>query len=152
PAEGTLAPAEAPPGPADPNPDRNLWLPVGPVSVIEGGQPRVSGRVRDIAVSTSGERAYAASALGGLWYSDTSGARWEPVGQWAMVPGGTTVPASSNTLTCGAVHVRFDPAGNDPRNDEVWVGTGEPGQTLISPFDFGFQGEYAGVGILHALG
>ena len=35
--------------------------------------------------------------------------------------------ASSHTLTCGAVHVRFDP-GNNPANDEVWVGTGEPGE------------------------
>jgi hypothetical protein len=152
PPSGDFAPAAAPPGPADPHPDRDLWLPVGPAGVINGGRPRVSGRVRDVIVSANGERAYAASALGGLWYTDTSGARWEPVGQWAMVPSGTSVPASSNTLTCGAVHVRFDPAGNDPRNDEVWVGTGEPGQNLISPTDFGNQGQYAGVGILHALG
>jgi len=145
----------APPPSADPHPDRDLWMPVGPAAVMHGladGDPRVAGRVRDIAVSADGQRAYAASALGGLWYSSDAGARWEPVGQWAMVASAANVPASSNTLTCGAVHVRFDPAGNDPRNDEVWVGTGEPGLSLASPFDLGYLGNYAGVGILHAIG
>jgi len=50
-----------------------LWLPAGPATVL-GGQaessPRVSGRVRDIAVSADGTRAYAATANGGIWYTD----------------------------------------------------------------------------------
>ncbi len=147
--------ALAPPADADPHPDRNLWLPIGPAGVLRGladGDPRISGRVRDIAVSPDGQRAYAATALGGLWYTDTAGARWEPVGQWAMVASAASPPVSSNTLTCGAVHVRFDPAGNDPQNDEVWVGTGEPGLTLRTPMDLGYYGQYSGVGILHAVG
>ncbi len=136
--------------PIGPGADRDLWLPVGPSVTLRGqadSDPRVAGRVRDITVSADGQRAYAASALGGLWYTDTAGARWEPVGMWAMVANVADLAASSHTLTCGAVHVHFDNANNEA-NDEVWVATGEPG----APIDFGVTGNYAGVGILHATG
>lgn len=136
------------------NPDRDLWLPLGPATTLRGSgdsEPRVAGRVRDIAVSPNGQRAYAASALGGLWYTDTAGARWAPVGAWAMVANPADLAASSHTLTCGSVHVVFDP-GNDAALDEVWLATGEPGRYHTAPFDIGIRGPYGGVGILHALG
>jgi hypothetical protein len=147
------AAAAAPAGGA--SADRDLWLPAGPDVMLRGlpdTSLRVAGRVRDIAVSSNGERAYAASALGGVWYTDTAGARWEAVGPWAMVAAFADVTTGANTLTCGAIHVRFDPGGNDPAIDEVWVGTGEVGRTLRAPFDTGASGQYAGVGILHAVG
>src|SRR5262245_12784496 len=52
--------------------DTNLWLPLGPTSVIlgqAGSRPRVAGRVRDLRVSPNGQRAYAATANGGVWFS-----------------------------------------------------------------------------------
>ncbi len=139
---------------AAPTVDLNLWLPLGPFGTLRGqgdSDPRVAGRVRDLALSTDGQRAYAASALGGLWYSDSAGARWEPVGPWAMAASRADLAASSHTLTCGAVHVRFAGDG-DPLNDEVWVATGEPGRGRQAPFDLGTGGQYAGVGVLHATG
>ena len=130
----------------------NLWLPMGPVGTLRGtgdSDPRVAGRVRDLAVSADGQRVYAASALGGLWYSDTAGARWEPVGAYATTPVGN-LAASSTTLACGALHVRFDP-GDDVSQDQVWLGTGEP-DPRVQPRDFGVVGNYGGVGVLHAQG
>ena len=64
------------------------WLPVGPSTVLQGAgqsQPRVSGRVRDIAVSPNGKRIYIAAAGGGVWYSSDTGSTWSPVGNWIQV-------------------------------------------------------------------
>lgn len=130
----------------------NLWLPLGPMGTLRGSgdsDPRVAGRVRDLRVSDDGQRVYAATALGGLWYSDSAGARWEPVGAFATTPV-ANLAASSTTLACGALHVRFDP-GNDPADDLVWLGTGEP-DPRVQPRDFGIVGNYGGVGVLHAHG
>ena len=146
--------ARAAPPAGGPNADRDLWLPLGPSGTLRGqadGDPRVAGRVRDLVISPDGQRAYAASALGGVWYTDSAGARWEPVGAWAMASNTANLAASSHTLTCGSLHVRFD-AGNDPANDEVWIATGEPGRLRMAPVDTGATGQYAGVGILHATG
>jgi hypothetical protein len=144
----------APPGDG-PNADRDLWLPLGPAGTLRGqadSDPRVAGRVRDLKVSRNGQRAYAVSAMGGLWYTNTAGAHWEPVGAWAMVTNPADLAAASHTLSGGAVHVRFDP-GNDPEEDEVWVGTGEPSRSGQVPFETGFgAGQFGGVGILHAKG
>ncbi len=68
----------------------NLWVPVGPTHVIRGqagSNPRVAGRVRDLAVSENGQRAYAASASGGVWYTGDAGTTWSPLGNWAPTPG-----------------------------------------------------------------
>ena len=51
------------------DPDANVWVPIGPSTTIEGqagSAPRVTGRVRDLAVSETGERVYAATANGGV--------------------------------------------------------------------------------------
>jgi hypothetical protein len=129
-----------------------VWLPLGPSGTLRGSvdaDPRVAGRVRDVAVSADGRRLYAASALGGLWYSANAGGTWEPVGQFAVTPV-ANVAASSTTLACGAVHVRFDPGG-DIAQDEVWLGTGEP-DPAVQPTDRTTRGTYGGVGVLHARG
>jgi hypothetical protein len=140
----------APTGPA------NLWLPIGPTTTLRGtgdSDPRVAGRVRDLQISPDGQRIYAATAIGGLWYSQNAGASWEPVGAFAATLDRTAITPASNTLACGAVHVRWAPAGsaNPPADDEVWLGTGEPNPRQ-QPTDYGVLGYYGGVGILHATG
>ncbi|MGZ6670760.1 MAG: hypothetical protein ACXVFM_00235 [Solirubrobacteraceae bacterium] len=133
-----------------------LWLPLGPTTTLRGpseGEGRSAGRVRDMQVSDDGQRIYAASALGGLWYSADAGATWEPVGAFAATRDRGTITPASTTLACGAVYVHFAPAGTpDPHTvDEVWLGTGEPNPNQ-QPTDFGVVGYYGGVGILHAVG
>ena len=142
-----LAPGQ-PPGPAT-----NLWQPMGPGTTLRGltdADPRVSGRIRDLAVSDDGTRIYAGAAGGGVWYSADSGASWLPVGTYTLGGDVTSDAPSSTTLAIGALHVRFD-AGGNPAQDEVWAGTGEPDPTG-TPNDLGVRASYGGVGILHATG
>jgi hypothetical protein len=138
----TATPLLAPGGDAD------LWVPIGPTTVLEGaggGRPRVTGRVRDVQVSEDGQRAYAATANGGVWYSEDAGESWAPVGGWTVTPSsppGTppNITTLANVLVCGCLYVRF---GNSASTDEVVVGTGE----LLPQ-----QGYGAGVGVLRAVG
>lgn len=121
------------------------WVPIGP-SVVRRGQavdrPRVSGRVRDLAVDATGLRAYAATAMGGVWYTGDGGATWSPVGGWAERP--RVVGGASNAQACGALLVAFDaPAAG---HDFVMVGTGEP-TPWQAPVG---QGALGGVGVLAA--
>ncbi len=117
-----------------PTGDARRWVPIGP-SVIRAKQyffgpnfPRATGRVRDLAVSRDGRRAYAATAKGGVWYTDDGGSTWAPVGGWAVraaMHGGV-----HNAQACGSLLVAFaDPPGTDPAADAardfVLVGTGE---------------------------
>ena len=99
------------------------WVPIGP-SVVRRGQavdrPRVSGRIRDLAVHRDGTRAYAATARGGVWYTDDGGSTWAPVGAWAepaRVAGGSNLADA-----CGSILVSF---GATAAQDFVMVGTGE---------------------------
>jgi len=142
-----LAPGQ-PPAPAT-----DLWLPMGPGTTLRGltdADPRVSGRVRDLAVSDDGTRLYAGAAGGGVWYSGDSGNSWLPVGAYTLGGDVTTDAPSSTTLAIGALHVRFD-TGGDPAQDEVWAGTGEPDPAGM-PSDVGVLAYYGGIGILHATG
>jgi hypothetical protein len=126
---------------------------MGPGTTLRGltdADPRVSGRIRDLAVSDDGKRIYAGAAGGGVWYSGDSGNSWLPVGAYTLGGDVTTDAPSSTTLAVGALHVRFD-AGDDPAQDEVWVGTGEPDPRGI-PIDVGVLAYYGGIGILHATG
>jgi hypothetical protein len=128
---------EAGPGPARAAIDRApptggafQWLPIGPSTVVRGqagGRPRVSGRVRDVAVDDDGRRIYAATATGGVWYSEDSGTTWSPLGGW-VTDANPATGASASALSCGCLHVEF----NDPAagvEDVVYVGTGE----LVGP-------------------
>ena len=121
----SILPRDVPAGPQD------LWVPVGPSAVLlgqAGNRPRVSGRVRALAVSDDGTRVYAGTANGGLWYSDDAGETWLPVGLFVSERGGLTRPfetaAGAQGMTVGALLVTFDKAGNTAK-DVVVVGTGE---------------------------
>jgi hypothetical protein len=124
------------------------WVPIGPTVTRRGqamSRPRVSGRVRDIAVSPDGQRAYASSAKGGLWYTDDAGATWAPVGGWA---GRSVNPlGNGNMFSGGALLVDFGAPGF-AGTDVVLLGTGEP-IPFQSETNSSAQG---GVGVLAALG
>ena len=118
------------------------WVPIGPSVVRRGqgtGRPRVTGRVRALAISDDGSRVYAASARGGLWYSADAGLSWSPVGGWAERNVGTGGPNSA--LACGALLVAFGATAAD--DDVVLVGTGE-----TVPWTDATTGSWGGVGIL----
>ena len=137
--------ADAPAG------NRNLWFPIGPSVMTNGqasGTPEVAGRVRDLQVEPAhGQRVYAASASGGVWYSSDRGASWRPLDEFVESPNRDTLTPVGNALACGAIQVRWG-AADDGSQDEVWVGTGEQaGGAGGLP-----GGALAGIGILHALG
>lgn len=116
------AAARAAPGPGQVD---FLWQPLGPTALLMGqaaGTPWVTGRVNALAVSDDGLRVYAASANGGIWYSDNGGDRWHSLGGLASTQfAGIKRPAHRNA--CGAVYVTF---GANLGDDVVFVGTGEP--------------------------
>lgn len=122
------------------------WTPVGPSVTMRGqavSRPRVAGRVRDLAVSDDGRRAYAGSAMGGVWYTDDAGTSWRPVAGWeerSVVAGG-----ANNAQSVGALLVSF---GATAADDVVLVGTGEPGAVDSV---FGSQA-WGGLGVLVARG
>jgi hypothetical protein len=125
--------------------DVSRWVPIGPSVVRQGqgtGRPRVTGRIRDLAVSPDGSRVYAASARGGVWFSGDSGSTWAPIGGWAERPVGTG--GANNAQSCGALLVSF---GATPADDFVLVGTGEG-----VPFISAVAGQYGGIGVLAARG
>jgi len=121
------------------------WVPIGP-SVVRRGQavdrPFVSGRVRDLAVDATGLRAYAGTAMGGVWYTADGGRTWSPVGGWAERT--RVVGGASNAQACGALLVAFD--APSAGHDFVMVGTGEP-TPWQAPVG---QGALGGVGVLAA--
>lgn len=128
-SRAALAPPAVPPGhaggPRAPaNGRKDLWQPLGPLTVVSGqaiGAPRVAGRINMLAAHKDGERVYAASANGGVWYSKNGGASWLSLGGFAA----TTVaevnrPAQRHA--CGSILVEFKSGEAD---DIVFVGTGE---------------------------
>ena len=129
---------------AFPTGDAQRWVPIGP-SVVRNGQaegsPRVTGRIRDPAVSPDGTRAYAASAKGGVWYTADAGATWNPVGGWA--DRAARRGGSNNAQACACLLVHF---GDTPADDYVLVGTGEP-HPWLSAASWSPQG---GIGVLAA--
>lgn len=128
------------------DPDHNVWVPIGPSVTIEGqagSAPRVTGRVRDIAVSDNGQRVYAATANGGVWYSGDAGTNWSPLGSGASTPIGEAVAAGPNSLVTSCLLVTFGAAA-DGSQDVVYAGTGE-----LRPYSKGFPGgKAAGIGVL----
>ena len=125
----------------------NLWLPLGPQTIVDGdtsGKPRVTGRINALAVHANGERLYAASRKGGVWYSGNGGALWRSLGGLAATDtAGINRPAHRNA--CHAIAVSW---GVDEVGDEVWVGTGD----VSSKIDGQPGHSVGGIGILHAVG
>lgn len=130
---------------------QNLWVPIGPNYVINGqaaGRPRITGRIRALAVHPDGDRVYAAAGNGGVWYSSDGGESWESLGAFAPSPalGAARV---MHRHTCGAIHVTF---GATEDLDEVFVGTGEAVAT-IPVMQLGLPGRVrGGIGVLSAVG
>ena len=126
----------------------HLWLPIGPSVVLTGqagGRPRVAGRVRDLQVASDGLRAYAATANGGVWFTDDAGESWRPLGGWTTTGTPPPIDRPSGVLACGCLLVRF---GASAATDEVFVGTGE-----LTPLVRGRPfSDNSGVGVLHATG
>ncbi|MEO5899637.1 MAG: hypothetical protein ABIR68_05845 [Ilumatobacteraceae bacterium] len=156
------APGAAPgPGPglvphAAPSTGVGLWLPLGPSTLVggqAGGRPNVSGRVRDLAVEpTTGDRVYAATASGGVWYSGDRGVSWKPLDEFVESPGKDTLFPIGNVAACGAIHVNWGTEA-DGSLDEVIVGTGEPSQPGRGEFTPGSPGgTLVGIGFLTAIG
>jgi hypothetical protein len=137
----------------------NLWFPIGPSVMTNGqagGNPNVAGRIRDLIVEpVTGQRLYAASGTGGVWFSADRGGTWTPLDEF-QESDRTDIGNLSAALACGAVYVRFGAAANGSQ-DEVWVGTGEQTLTLDglqatlggAPGSGLPGGAVAGIGFLH---
>jgi hypothetical protein len=113
-----------------PTGNQNLWLPIGPSVTVNGqasGDPNVAGRIRDLQVEpVNGQRVYAASAAGGVWFSPDRGETWRPLDDFATSER-DKVGQVASALSCGSVHVVWGGAAEiGTKDDEVWVGTGEP--------------------------
>jgi|GEM_PF-1938540 len=103
----------------------HLWQPLGPDTVVGGqaiGATRIAGRINMLAVHPDGERVYAASANGGVWYSGNGGVAWRSLGGLASTPAPGTVNRPAQRHACGAIAVAWGAAEAD---DVVYVGTGE---------------------------
>jgi hypothetical protein len=120
------APATRPARPREPASGRtHLWQPLGPDTVVDGqaiGGTRIAGRINMLAVHPDGERVYAASANGGVWYSGNGGVQWRSLGGLAATPALDTVTRPAQRHACGAIAVAW---GATEATDVVYVGTGE---------------------------
>ena len=129
--------------------DENVWLPIGPSVSLEGqagSAPRVSGRARDLAISDDGQRAYVATANGGVWYSNDAGATWSPLGAGGSTPAGEAAAPGPISLVTSCLCVKFG-ANPNGSQDIVYVGTGE-----TKPKDTGLPGDNAaGIGVLKLI-
>ncbi len=132
--------ADIPEAPAGPS-----FVPLGPITALFGATVRrsaVSGRVRALAVSSDGVRAYAGTA-GGLWYTNDEGASWVPLDATASSRFDGTLHAA-RALAVSALSVQF---GANEAADRVVVGTGDPSLEGVLGPDGG-----RGIGIRSAVG
>ncbi len=100
------------------------WVPLGPTEAtrgMAGGRPSITGRVRGLAVSADGTRAYAAAANGGVWMTTDGGRRWLALDPWRDTPSADLV-ASGGGLAIGSVAAIFGATAED---DVVFAGCGE---------------------------
>lgn len=107
-------PRSAAPDPAVPAADQ--WVAVGPAVTLNGapaGQPRVTGTITCLQVSPDGQRIYAGTALGGVWYSGDGGVHWASLDFYASVRDGSGNLVHSDTAPAGAIAVRFGTEATD---------------------------------------
>jgi hypothetical protein len=126
---------------------QHLWQPLGPATVVGGqatGSPRIAGRVTALAVHPDGQRIYAASGNGGVWYSNDGGGSWRSLGGFAAT-NRPEINRPAHRNACGAIAVDF---GTTEAGDEVYVGTGEPTRTPTGQPG----GSLGGIGVLVATG
>ena len=142
------------PDPAQQHP----WIPIGP-SVMTNGQadrsPNVAGRIRDLQVSADGRRAYAASASGGLWYTNDTGNSWRPLDDWQQSPDRENLTSVATAMAGGSLYVEWQTEATD----RVWVGTGEVADAWLGQGNLGGPdldplpgGKVGGIGFLRAVG
>jgi len=115
-------PRSAPPDPANPAADQ--WVAAGPAVTLSGaaaGHPRVCGTITSLQVSTDGQRIYAGTTLGGVWYSGDGGVHWQSLDFYASVKDASGDLVHTDTAPVGALAVRF---GTDAASDLVVVGPG----------------------------
>lgn len=112
------------------------WTPIGPSAVRHGsptGNPVVSGRINAIAAGPGG-RVYAASANGGVWFSEDRGLSWTPLDKWFWSD--PLPPAGADSLSVGTLAVKF---GAQRSEDLLFVGTGEPVGGYTAYFGVGIR-------------
>ncbi|MFN7929976.1 MAG: hypothetical protein U0Y68_19060 [Blastocatellia bacterium] len=107
----------------------HLWQPLGPLAVTSGqaiGGPRITGRINMLAVHPDGNRVYAASGNGGVWYTNDAGTSWRSLGGLAATPGLPDITRPAHRNACGSITVIW---GATEADDLVYVGTGETADT-----------------------
>ena len=127
---------------------RSRWVPIGPSVVRRGqasGRPRVTGRIRDLAVdATAAGRTPRARRAG----SGTPTTAAPPGRRSAAGPSAPVGPAArqrpGRAAACSSTS-----AADDPAHDFVLVGTGEPVAVSPRPRD---EGCFGGLGVLAARG
>lgn len=103
------------------------FVPLGPSVALLGRTTRraaAAGRVRALAVSGDGRRAYAGTA-GGLWYTGDAGRSWAQLDAAASSRAIDGNLRDARALPVGALLVTFGVA-DDGSGDEVLAGTGDP--------------------------
>ncbi len=124
-----------PPGPAG----TVNWTPLGPTVIAHGqatGNPPVSGRITSIVAGSSGSRAYAGAANGGVWFTSDGGTTWMPLDDYSVSPSLITGSTEADSLAVGAIAVRF---GATAATDLVYVGTGEANNNFDAYFGVGIK-------------
>ncbi len=126
-------------------PPAAYWTPLGP-SVVghgqAGGNPPVSGRITALTVGPGGQRAYAGTANGGLWFTEDAGASWITLEAYDQpFSSAATLKLEADSLSVGALAVRFGAAA---ANDLIYVGTGEANFNADSYFGVGIKTSASG--------
>ncbi|MDQ1700171.1 MAG: hypothetical protein QOG34_2034, partial [Frankiaceae bacterium] len=119
PAEGTI-PAGGIAGQPGP-PGSVNWTPLGPSALALGnGRSAYSGRITALSVGPGGNRVYAGSANGGVWFSGDAGSTWAPLDEFAT--SSPTAGLSADSQSTGSIAVKY---GASAAADLIYVGTGE---------------------------
>ena len=100
-------------------------------------------------MSNDGQRIYAGSAQGGVWFSDDGGERWLPLDFYASTKTLEGPLGEANALAVGSLGVRFGSAP-DGSDDDVFVGTGERRKGIFGPLPSSMQG--VGIRVAHGPG